>query len=61
MTLYMLQDIESNYEYIHKNLFNPTPLTTNIINTINELKNILHDKIFGKNQENYYINYKKII
>ncbi len=59
MALYMLQDIESNYEFLYKNVFNPTPLVITITNTINELKNILHDKLFGKNQTTYYVNYKK--
>ena len=55
MSLYMLQDIESNYNYLHENIINPTSTTTNIINLINELKVILKNKIFGSGQTNYYI------
>ena len=59
MSLYMLQDIESNYSYLYKNIFNPSPLTNSIIELLNELKNILYIKLFDNKQTNYYINYKK--
>ena len=56
MTLYMLQDIESNYTYTNKR--EPNLLTNSIIELLNELKNILDNKLFDNKQTNYYINYK---
>jgi hypothetical protein len=59
MILYLLQDIESNYSYIYGNVFNPTLITKQNIEIINDLKKKIQNKIFSKTHTNYFINYKK--
>ncbi len=55
MALYMLLDIESNYNYLYKNEIYSSE-NSNLINLINDVKKLLQDKIF-KNQTHdiYYI------
>jgi hypothetical protein len=55
MTLYLLQDILSNYENIYSDIFNKSDNIENNINKMNKLKSIIFNKIFKKNETKYYI------
>lgn len=57
MALYMLQDIELNYGYLSKHLENLSPIITENLKLIGEIKQNISLKLFG-NQQNYYINKK---
>ena len=58
ITLYMLQDIESNYKYLYTNVYDPSTLINSITELLIKLKDILYKKIFN-NKQQYYISYKK--
>ena len=55
MTLYLLQDILSNYGNIYSDIFNVSDNIKNNINKMNKLKSIISNKIFKKNETKYYI------